>query len=277
MRYSRLSTNFQNGNSIRSTVPLNDDQIMKVAPSIFAEGEHASRSDRYSFIPTNIILDNLRNEGFQPFMVCQTRSRIEGMHEFTKHMIRLRHADQITGKEANEIILINSHNGASSYQMKAGVFRFVCQNGLVVGEDIADIRVQHKGDISGNVIEGAYEVLESFKRVDESRESMQALRLNDDQSYAFATAALELRFDTGNKPAPVSPTQILRPNRIEDTDTDLWTTFNRVQENLIRGGLRGRDAKGKRTTTRAVTGMDQDVKLNRALWVLSEEMRKIIA
>lgn len=276
MRYSRLSTKFGNSNSLRSHLPLTDDQIMRVAPSIFAVGEHESRSERYSFIPTNVILDNLRREGFQPFMVCQTRSRIEGMREFTKHMIRLRHANQIASQEANEIILINSHNGASSYQMKAGVFRFVCQNGLVVGEDIADIRVKHKGDITGNVIEGAYEVLDSFERVDESRENMQALTLSDEQGYAFATAALTLRWDE-NKPAPVSPTQILSANRIEDRSADLWTTFNRVQENLIRGGLRGRDAKGKRTTTRAVTGMDQDVKLNRALWVLAEEMRKLSA
>ncbi len=276
MHYSRLASRFANGNSLRSSAPLTDDQIMRVAPSIFAAAEHESRSDRYSFIPTNIILNNLRAEGFQPFMVCQSRSRIAGMREFTKHMIRLRHANQIASKEANEIILINSHNGASSYQMKAGVFRFVCQNGLVAGEDIADIRVKHKGDITGNVIEGAYEVLDSFERVDESREAMQSLRLTDEQSHAFATASLALRWDT-DKPAPVSAMQVLSANRREDVSNDLWTTFNRVQENLIRGGLRGRNAQGKRTTTRAVTGMDQDVKLNRALWVLSEEMRKIIA
>lgn len=275
MNYSRLATKFARGNSLRSDVPLTDSQIMRVAPSIFAESEHESRSEQYSFIPTNLILNKLRQEGFQPFMVCQTRSRIEGMREFTKHMIRLRHANQITGKVANEIILINSHNGASSYQMKAGVFRFVCQNGLVVGDDVADVRVKHKGDITGNVIEGAYEVLDAFNRVDESREAMQALHLSDEARHAFATAALTLRWDD-NKPAPVSAAQILRPNRIEDRNDDLWTTFNRVQENLIRGGLSGRNASGKRTTTRAVTGMDQDVKLNRALWVLSEEMRKIV-
>jgi hypothetical protein len=56
-------------------------------------------------------------------------------------MIRLRHASQINGSEANEIILLNSHDGMSSYQMLAGMFRFVCQNGLVCGDAIADVRV----------------------------------------------------------------------------------------------------------------------------------------
>lgn len=97
-------------------------------------------------------------------MVCQTRVRQEGRRDFTKHMIRLRHASQINGREANEIILLNSHDGTSSYQMLAGMFRFVCQNGLVCGDTVADVRVPHKGDVAGHVIEGAYAVLDGFGR-----------------------------------------------------------------------------------------------------------------
>ena len=93
-----------------------------VAPSIFAETPHESRSQRYSYIPTATVLSELRQEGFLPFMVCQTRVRNEDRREYTKHLIRLRHASQINGDEANEIILLNSHDGTSSYQMLAGQF-----------------------------------------------------------------------------------------------------------------------------------------------------------
>lgn len=96
---------------LRSELPLSDDQIRAVAPSIFAEDKHASRSERYAYIPTASVLSELRKEGFQPFMVCQTRVRDEGKREHTKHMLRLRHAGQINGAEANEIILLNSHDG----------------------------------------------------------------------------------------------------------------------------------------------------------------------
>jgi len=44
-----------------------------VAPSIFADAPHESRSERYSYIPTASVLQGLRGEGFEPFMVCQTR------------------------------------------------------------------------------------------------------------------------------------------------------------------------------------------------------------
>ncbi len=119
---------------LRSDYPLSDDQIRTVAPSIFADAPHQSRSERYSYVPTATVLEELRGEGFEPFMVCQTRVRQDARRDYTKHMIRLRHASQINGREANEIILLNSHDGTSSYQMLAGMFRFVCSNGLVCGD-----------------------------------------------------------------------------------------------------------------------------------------------
>jgi Domain of unknown function (DUF932) len=97
-----LASNFRNIAGTRSDRPLSDDEINRVAPSIFADGKHESRSERYTYIPTIDVLNGLRNEGFQPFMVCQTRVRDDGKREHTKHMIRLRHADQINGQEANE-------------------------------------------------------------------------------------------------------------------------------------------------------------------------------
>ena len=263
--------------SLRSDRPLSDEQIRAVAPSIFAEAAHESRSARYTYIPTIEVLAGLRREGFEPFMVCQTRVRHEHKREHTKHMIRLRHADQITGREANEIILLNSHDGTSSYQMLAGLFRFVCSNGMVCGETAGDIRVRHNGDVVREVIEGAFQVLESFEQADAQREAMQALTVNPGEQAAFARAALALKYDQDDGATPVTESQLLMPRRFEDRRDDLWTTFNRVQENLVKGGLEGRSRNGRATRTRPVNGIDQNVKLNRALWVLAEEMRRLKA
>ncbi len=271
-----LSSRFgRASNVLRSSIPLTDDQIRNVAPSIFAEDKHESRSGRYAYIPTIDVLSGLRKEGFEPFMVCQAKTRDESRKEHTKHMLRLRHASQINGQEANEIILLNSHDGTSSYQMLAGTFRFVCHNGLICGNEIADFRVPHKGDVTGRVIEGAYTVLDSFENVSARIDGMKALTLNSGEQAAFARAALALRYDSDIAPAPVTETQLLAPRRLDDRANDLWTTFNRVQENTIKGGINGRNASGKRTTTRAVNGVDSNIKLNRALWILADEMAKL--
>ncbi|WP_150428683.1 DUF932 domain-containing protein [Dechloromonas sp. CZR5] len=263
--------------SLRSDHPLSDDQIRRVAPSIFADAPHESRSERYSYIPSAAVLAELRKEGFQPFMVTQTRVRDEGKREHTKHMIRLRHASQINGAEANEIVLLNSHDGTSSYQMLAGMFRFVCSNGLVCGDTVADVRVPHKGDVAGHVIEGAYQVLGGFEQVKESRDLMRGITLDDGEAEVFARAALSLKYDDLDKPAPITESQILMPRRFDDRRPDLWSVFNRTQENLTKGGLHGRAANGRRQSTRPVQGIDQNIRLNRALWLLADGMRALKA
>ncbi|MGF6609465.1 hypothetical protein OKW45_004387 [Paraburkholderia sp. WSM4175] len=276
----QLASSFRPGSpALRSNAPLSDDQIHRVAPSIFAEGKHDSRSDRYTYIPTIDVLRGLRNEGFEPFMVCQTRVRDESKREYTKHMLRLRHADTITGDEANEIVMLNSHDGTSSYQMLAGVLRFVCQNGMVAGDNVAEIRVPHKGNIVQNVINGAFDVLDGFDLIREQKEGMQAVTLNRDEQTAFARSALALRYDPtdATAPAPITEHQLLFPRRFEDRRDDLWTIFNKVQENLTKGGLRGRSASGRAMSTRPVTGIDQNVKLNRALWMLADAMHRMKA
>ncbi|TER62628.1 DUF932 domain-containing protein [Pseudomonas aeruginosa] len=263
---------------LRSESPLSDEQIRAVAPSIFADAPHESRSERYSYIPTASVLQELRGEGFELFMVCQTRVRRDDRRDFTKHMIRLRHASQIDARgEANEIILLNSHDGTSSYQMLAGMFRFVCQNGLVCGDTVADVRVPHKGDVAAQVIEGAYEVLHGFQQAQESRDAMRAVTLGGGEAEVFARAALALKYDDPDKPAPITERQVLAPRRLDDNRADLWSVFNRTQENLIRGGLLGRGGNGRRQRTRPVQGIDQDLRLNRALWLLADGLRQLKA
>ncbi len=275
-----LATRFARNTSVlRSETPLAEDQMRRAAPSIFASGKHASRSERYTYVPTIEVLRGLRKEGFEPFMVAQGGSRVEGKAEFTKHLIRMRHTGQVNAKaEANEIILINRHDGASSYQMLAGVIRYICINGLVVGDIANDIRVPHRGDIQGEVIEGAFRVLKDFETVDASIESMKSLPLRNDEERALATAALALRYgerSEGQPPAPVTAEQLLEARRPEDLGHSLWVSMNRLQENMLRGGQRGRSVQGRRMQTRSVGSIDRSVSLNRALWVLAEEMRKI--
>ena len=273
----RLASRFGSKNQIRRDRPLTNDELASVVPSVFSEEKHDSRSDRYTYIPTIELLDSLRKEGFQPFFACQTRVRDEARKGHTKHMLRLRRERQITGSEVPEIVLLNSHDGSSSYQMLPGIFRFVCANGMVCGEDFGEVRVPHKGDVTGQVIEGAYEVLGIFDKVDEHMNIMKDIPLNRDEQDLFAQAALMYRYGEEDKKIPVTPASILMPRRNEDRQNDLWVTFQRVQENMIRGGLIGRTEKGKRTTTRAINGIDGDVKLNRALWMIAEQFKKMKA
>ena len=271
----KLASRFGRVNLIRRDRPLTHDELMQHTPSVFGEEKHASRSERYAYIPTITLLESLQREGFQPFFACQTRVRDQSRREHTKHMLRLRRAGQITGQQVPEIILLNSHDGSSSYQMLPGLFRSVCCNGLVCGTSFGEVRVPHKGDVVEKVIEGAYEVLGIFDRVEEKRDAMQSLLLPLPAQQALARAALTYRF--GEEHQPVTESQVLSARRWQDEQNDLWSVFNRLQENLSKGGLSGSSAQGKRSRTRAVNGIDGDIKLNRALWVMAEELQQALS
>jgi hypothetical protein len=73
----------------------------------------------------------------------------------------LRKPDHAREGEAPEVILINAHDGSCAYKLMAGMFRFACANGIIVGEQWKPIHVPHKGrDTVAKVIEGTYEVVE---------------------------------------------------------------------------------------------------------------------
>lgn len=155
--------------------------------------------------------------------------------------------------------------------MLPGLFRAVCSNGLVCGDTFGEVRVPHKGDVVEKVIEGAYEVLKTFDSIPKKREQMQSLLLSPPAQQALLQAALTYRF--GEEHQPITKEQVLQPRRWEDKKDDLWTVYQRLQENLFKGGLLGGNAKGKRARTRSVNSIiDGEIKLNKALWVMTEKM-----
>jgi hypothetical protein len=257
------------------------DQVRAVAPSVFAMSPHMSRSERYAYIPTVDVLEGLSREGFQVVKASQSRTRIPGKSDFTKHMLRLRHesTQDVTalGETIPEVVLINSHDGTSAYKLMAGMFRLVCLNGMVVADSlVGSLKVQHSGNITSKVIEGSFKVLENTGKAVEAAKTWAEIELSDDESLAFANAAHTVRF--GAEDTTINPVRLLAARRPDDVGHDLWRTFNRVQENVIRGGLQGLNATGtRRVSSRAVRGIDGDIRLNTALWQLASSMAALKA
>jgi hypothetical protein len=270
---------------------LSEDEMRTIAPSIFAEQAHESRSERFRAIPTIEVLRGLGREGFVPVFVAQSRSRDETKRDFTKHLIRMRKlgTDLRVDDTFAEIVIKNANDGSSAYDLMAGLWRVRCMNGMVAKTRTVDeVKVRHSGDAVAKVIEGTYRVLGEAENLLAAPQDWGRVAMPAEARQALAEAAHVLRFGDaeGVVETPIQPTQLLAPRRADDRQNDLWTTFNVVQENVIRGGLRaraaatiderGRRQRGRMVTTREVKGIDQDVKLNKALWVLGERMAQIL-
>lgn len=275
---------FVHNRARRQDVALTDDVLRQRAPSIFALEAWQNMSAKYRFVPTIDVVNKMRDEGFVPMSAMQGRTRIPGKSAFTRHMIRFRRIQDVeamdkVGAECLEICVANAHDGTSSYQVDAGVFRLVCLNGMMVSAgDLQCIRSRHSGaaDLPAQVIDASFEIIEQAPAIMGAIADMRATKLDSATQEAFATAALELR----ESPLVVSPRHALQPRRPEDRNEpngqrDLWRTFNVVQEHIIRGGVPAYNANNRRMHTRAVTSVGEDIRLNRALWRLADEMRKI--
>lgn len=273
-------------NRNRNGEPLTDDQIQRYAPSAFAGQAHDSRSDRYAFIPTVEVISALRSAGFMPVFASQSSSRVPGKELFTKHVIRFRSINQNltqVGDTAVEMAMTNSHDGTSLYEFFLGAFRLTCLNGMCVSEGMVEsVKIRHTGNILDQVIEGTRSLIQFAPTVVDAIKLWKSIQLSPAEQAFLAEGALALRFDSE---APVPADRLLTPQRYGDSASDLWTVFNRVQENAVRGGLRYQAEKrdpvtneyqgSRRARTREVKGLDQNHRLNRELWALAQKMAEL--
>lgn len=260
------------------------DYLKQRTPSIFTAERAMGTSDKYKHISTIEVVKGLMAEGFMPVKATQSRTRSMESMPFTKHMLRFRHVSSVPslGGLFPELILVNSHDGLSSYQLMAGLYRLICSNGLVAGETFQQVRVRHQGDVVGNVINGTYEVMRESKLMLEHAEEMSSIQMRDTEKLILAEAAHQLRFDERDVASrnAIKPERFLSPHRYQDVGKhDLFTVFNIIQENTIKGGMKswGRDENGrvKRVLTREIKSIDQNNALNRALWTLAEKMMEL--
>src|SRR5438477_4824018 len=216
----------QNDNplSVDSRAELPDDQLRALAPSVFAAQPIHGVSARYAFVPTAQLVSRLREAGWSPVSAVQQRVKLDERRGFQKHLIRFQRRDvvPVKGEYTPELCLINSHDRSSAYQLHAGLYRFICANGMFVGDGDAFERVsiRHAGFTPDEVIDASFRILDQVPAITSSVESFRARRLTDAESRAFATAALRLRYEDAQK-APVRPEKLLEARCYEDACDDL--------------------------------------------------------
>jgi hypothetical protein len=177
------------------------------------------------------------------------------------------------------MLLWNSHDLGSSFKLITSVWRYACGNGLMVSSEFANFTHRHVGFDLDKLIGSALEIAEASASVSEQVEAMKAITLTPNERSIFAASAHQLVYDDPTE-APVRPEQLLNARRFDDRKMDdLWTCYNICQENIMKGGVRGMTfdeyGRHRRVTTRPVKALDRNVKLNQALWYLTEKMKEL--
>lgn len=257
---------------------LTAEQLAAKAPAIFAAHASDTMSSRYGYVPTMDVIGTLALDGWQPTFVGLKKSRTEKARMFGSHTLRLRHLDSVPVLNGHhlEIVLRNAHDGTSAVQFHAGVFRLVCANGLTVCDsNFGGFTVRHNAYAVDKVRDGIAAMMAELPQLTSTIEKWQSIKLERSEQLLLAESAARLRWIDGTP--PVDAPALLMPRRAADTGTDLWSTFNVLQEHITKGGDQGVTATGSRVRTRAITGGDVSHRLNKELWALAEGMAKLKA
>ena len=254
---------------------LSKEQIKSKAPSIFTSTAAQGVSDKYTHIPTSNVIDDMDLLGWKVVDAKEVKAR-KGIG-FQKHLLVFRNEDVvINGADGDtvypQILLTNSHDGKNSFTFTAGLFRMICENGLVVStEQFEDVKMRHMGYTFEELQEQIKGMVERLPLTVESMNKMKQIEMSQEAAVEFAQKAIATRFKENEiENISVDANQLLIPTRKEDEGNDLWSVFNVVQEKILEGdfnytfGVKVRKA-------RKIKNFNQDLKINKELFNLALE------
>lgn len=242
--------------------------ITKISP---LEATHAyeGMSSRYQFISTKDVITTFNEQGFEVSSVQYPKVRKASKEGFNSHLVRMRQTGLSSyNEEVPEVIIINSHDGTKALRLSLGFFRFVCANGLVVGDMLADTgRVMHKGNATTGVLNF---ISEYSKNV-----NAKILQITDMKNTVLSSSELEefqIKAAEIIHPSLIQAQQLLHINRLEDKgESSIWRAFNTVQENAMKGNYQITGATSNVRKARPIKDITRNIQVNTKLWSLAEE------
>lgn len=260
------------------------ENLKSKAPAVFRtaeEGAKTGASDKYLFIPTVDVINDLSKFGWDIYDVAQQKSKTSP--DTTRHLVRFRHKDfGSVGLNGNipEILFTNSHDRTKSMNFHVGIFRLICSNGLVVADStFSKLNVKHN-TLMGYTLESVRDLINDITSklpvVFDNIKHFEATELNKKQRRELVAKMFAVRYpEYINEKGLVKVSDVetstdinalLTPIRAEDAPDNLWCTFNRVQEKLMGGQYKHIGIDGKVRQARPIKNITLGLNINEKLW-----------
>lgn len=260
---------------IDNTSFLSKAEIKERASSVFTTTKGDDTSNKYTHIPTDQVIDDMEKLGWGVVDAKQVRAR-KGVG-YQKHLVVFRNPNvAINGEDGDDvfpqILLTNSHDGKNAFTFTAGLFRMVCENGLVIStQEFENLKIRHMGYSFTELQTTITAMVEKLPLTVDSMNKLKSTKLSQEQKVDFAKRALETRFskeEVANVTIDINT--LLEPTRKEDSGDDIWSVFNVIQEKLIHGMFEYKTGT-KARKARKIKNFNQDLKVNEKLFELALE------
>ena len=256
---------------------MTKEQMREAAPAVFTMTPSDEVSKHYTHIPTTKVIDDMELLGWGVVDVKEVKARKAKTRGVQKHMVVFRNPDVVINGEDGDtvfpqILLTNSHDGKNAFTFTAGLFRMICENGLVISTtQFEDVKMRHMGYTFEDLQENIREMVGRLPLTVESMNKMKQVEMEEKSILEFAKKALTTRFnELQMKRIKVDLKELVNPTRKEDIGNDVWSVFNVVQEKIIHGDFEYISGTKVRKA-RKVKNFKQDQKINKELFDLALE------
>ena len=245
---------------------MNIQDLRTTVPALFQTEKLSKLSDRYTMGPTIDVVDKFIQNGWQVSGAKQV-----GKGSFGKHQVRLRNSElPQVGDSLLEAVITNSHNGSSTLQVGAGLFRLVCSNGLTVPvSTFGDMKQTHLNLSMSDVEMITEQFVINTPKIQKSVTRMMEVTMDTERKIDFVSKAVGIRWKNTEDISTLTLETVIDPLRDGDSDDNLWSTFNVVQEKLIRGGFIKQQGRNSRSV-KGINSLNMDNMINTRLWELAE-------
>jgi hypothetical protein len=226
-------------------------------------------SSKFGFISSEKLVNELSKHNLELDKVVEMKLKKNKAERqgFQKHRM-LFNTGFKTKDGMLQLLVTNSHEGSSALRFQLGFYRFVCSNGLVIGNTVINpISLRHTVKHTEQLNDTISMVMNQKTKVFESIDELQNKTMNNEQFKKFTQDALELRGYDKNKYGILVPSYEIK--RIDDIGTDAFTAMNVVQENILRTGFKAYTDKNEKVTMRAIKSLDEQNRINTGLWDLA--------
>ena len=264
--------------NLESSKFLSKKELNEIAPSIFTMKPSSEVSEKYTHIPTEQVIDDMELMGWKPVDAKEVKARTKGTQGVQKHLVVFRNDEVvINGQDGDvvypQILITNSHDGKNAFQFTAGLFRMICENGLVVATDeFEDLKMRHMGYTFEDLQVLIRGMVEKLPLTVEAMNKMKEVELEEKTIVELAKDLLDIRVkDTNNSYKNEAIDEVLTTQRKEDEGNGLWEVFNTIQENIINGNFHYNTEGGKERQARIIKNFKQDLDLNRKMFAKALE------
>ena len=257
------------------------EELQVVAPAAFSDTPAPHVSDRYQHVRTADIVEQMMSDGFTIKSASQqkTQKRTAGQEAFQKHRITMRMpTDNGDTRKLGSIFptvnIVNSGNWSSTFIMAVGLYRLVCENGMIAPFGAANETIKIRHDkINEDTKAGIQRAIDAAPSLFGFADMCQGTNLSDGDVRQFAREAARLRFglDPEDSVDDLMINGLTQVRRSADAPTDLWSVFNRVQENGTRGGFKVPDANNRLRRVRERRSIVADTDWNQGLWAITQD------